>query len=113
MDQYLKSTFATCLDDARQHVPKRADAKLCLGAFRKFVSDVAIVGKTGGGDWDISRNGIIKNTSEYEKIIFSQFDSSRGCVCVCLCVCVSCVSVCVWCGVVCGVWVKGVRREEV
>ena len=35
MDQYLKLTFATCLDDARQHFPKRADAKLCLGAFRK------------------------------------------------------------------------------
>ena len=65
-EQYLDLTFAETREDALRYFP-RHDGALSLGLLRRMFSDYVIVGKLQSGEiWDISRTGLIKNTSEFK-----------------------------------------------
>ena len=66
MEQFLALTFAKTRDEAKHYFPKR-DGALCLGSQRELMADFVIVGKKSSGEtWDISRNGMVKNVSEFK-----------------------------------------------
>ena len=78
MEQYLDLTFAETREDALRYFP-RHDGALSLGLLRRMFSDYVIVGKLQTGEiWDISRTGMIKNTSEFKEFLFSQNMGSLG-----------------------------------
>ena len=78
MEQFLHLTFATTTDDARRHF-LRDNGTFSLGMLRHMFADYVILGKLQSVEvWDISRNGMVKNVSEFKESLFSQNITSLG-----------------------------------